>query len=38
MSKTFVEIDGQVFEAVNPEESQLNSSVQPQQSTGSNKI
>ena len=27
MSKTFDEIDGQVFEVVNPEESQLNSSV-----------
>ena len=34
MSKTFVEIDGQIFEVVYPEESPFNSSVQPQQSTG----
>ena len=34
MSKTFVEIVGQVFEVVNPEKSQLNKSVKPEQSTG----
>ena len=38
MSKTFVKVDGQVFEVVNPEKSQLKSSVQPQQSTGLYKI
>ena len=30
MSKTFVEIDGQIFEVVNPEKLQL----KPEQSTG----